>query len=464
MTVSYKFEKRLEAAFKDLCGDEKKSVLVALSGGADSTALLLGTVRLAEKCGFKVFASHVNHKIRGVEADRDEKFCRELCDGLGVKLFVAKLDVPALAKSRGESLELCARNVRYAALENFRQKKKIDFIATAHNADDNAETVLHNLIRGTGLDGLAGIPKKRDSIIRPLLGFYRREIEEYLASLAASCVTDSTNTDTEYTRNFLRHVILPVMRRVNPSVSETINRLSRFAAEDSCFIAEELKKRENEKLSTLPFSLLSRRVNQLYSEKTGERLSGLHIESICDALYNKKNTVLSLPDGYLAKIRGGKLSFVQEEKLPVVEETKLSEGENVLCGGLITVTVRRGEAPSKKSKAYVGYKTENGFCTTLAVSLDEDAVKGEIHVRPRKNGDKVLSLGVNKSVKRCFINNKVPVELREAIPVVCDDEGIIFVPFVGAADRVFSKDDGRKINILVCIKERKDLSADEKGS
>ena len=293
MTVSYKFEKRLEAAFKDLCGDEKKSVLVALSGGADSTVLLLGTVRLAEKCGFKVFASHVNHKIRGVEADRDEKFCRELCDGLGVKLFVAKLDVPALAKSRGESLELCARNVRYAALENFRQKKKIDFIATAHNADDNAETVLHNLIRGTGLDGLAGIPKKRDSIIRPLLGFYRREIEEYLASLAASCVTDSTNTDTEYTRNFLRHVILPVMRKVNPSVSETINRLSRFAAEDSCFIAEELKKRENEKLSTLPFSLLSRRVNQLYSEKTGERLSGLHIESICDALYNKKNSQIT---------------------------------------------------------------------------------------------------------------------------------------------------------------------------
>lgn len=457
MTVSFKFEKRLKSAFQRLCGDGK-SVLVALSGGADSTALLYGAVRLAEKCGFKVFASHVNHKIRGAEADRDEKFCRELCEKLGVKLFVVKLDVPKLAKERGESLELCARNVRYAALENFRQKKKIDLIATAHNADDNAETVVHNLIRGTGIDGLAGIPEQRDLIIRPLLGFYRNEIEEYLNELGAEFVNDSTNADTEYTRNFLRHVVLPVMKRVNPATPETVNRLSRFAAEDSRFIAEELKKRENEKLSELPFSLLSRKVNQLYSEKCEGRLSALHTEAICEALYNKKNTVVSLPNGFFAKIRAGKLSFAPEEKLPIIQKTKLSEGENVFCDGLVTVTVSRGEADYKKHKAYVGYKTDKGASTTIAVSLDEEAVKGEIYVRPRKNGDKVLSLGVNKSVKRCFINNKVPVELREAIPVVCDDEGIIYVPFVGATDRVFSKDNGRKINILVCIKERKDNS------
>lgn len=463
MTVSFKFEKRLRTKLQELCGGEK-SVLVALSGGADSTALLYATVKVAEKCGLKVFAAHVNHRIRGAEADRDEKFCRELCASLGVKIFVARLDVPKLAKERGESLELCARNVRYAALENFRQKKKIDFIATAHNADDNAETVLHNLIRGTGIEGLAGIPVKRDAIVRPLLSFYRSEIEEYLKALKLNFVTDSTNADTEYTRNFLRHVVLPVMKKLNPATAETVNRLSRFAAEDSRFIAEELKKREDEKLSELPFSLLSRRVNRLYSEKSGERLSALHTEAICEALYNRKNTVLSLPDGYCAKIRGGRLSFSLEEKLPVLEEAKLSDGENVLCDGLVTVTVRRGDPDFKNRKAYVGYKAESGASTTLAVSIDEEAVKGEMYVRPRRNGDKILSLGVNKSVKRCFINNKVPVELREAVPVICDDEGIIYVPFVGATDRVFSKGEGRKINILVCIKERKDFQADEKGT
>lgn len=165
------FESGVLSALGRLCGKlHGKKILVGLSGGADSVSLLLALKALSAENGFEVRAMHLNHLIRGGEAYRDEEFCKELCGKLCVPLSVERADIPAAARAAGQSLELCAREYRYKALIKLSEDNDIDYIATAHNADDNAETVLYNVLRGSGLDGVCGIPAKRGNIIRPILG------------------------------------------------------------------------------------------------------------------------------------------------------------------------------------------------------------------------------------------------------------------------------------------------------
>jgi len=185
--------------------ETSENVLVALSGGADSTALLLSLREL----GYPVRAFHLNHCLRGAESDRDEAFCRRLCEKLGVELTVERVDIAAAA---GDSaVEETARRIRYARLEHAAHGAKI---AVAHNADDNLETMLFHLVRGTGAKGLTGIPPVRGRIIRPLIAVERSEIEAFLRERGQDFVTDSTNADTVYTRNRLRQEVVPVLREL----------------------------------------------------------------------------------------------------------------------------------------------------------------------------------------------------------------------------------------------------------
>ena len=199
--------------------EDGEPVLVALSGGADSVALL----RALQALAYPVRAFHLNHCLRGAESDRDEAFCRALCAGLGVPLTVERIDVAA-ARAAGEGIEAAARRIRYARLTAAAQGAKI---ATAHTADDNLETMLFHLVRGTGPKGLAGIPPVRGQVIRPLLGVTRAAVEAYLHALGQDYVTDSTNADDAYTRNRIRHEVVPVLRQINPAVSGAAARLAR---------------------------------------------------------------------------------------------------------------------------------------------------------------------------------------------------------------------------------------------
>lgn len=200
-----------------------ENVLVALSGGADSVVLLLSLREL----GYPVRAFHLNHCLRGAESDRDEAFCRRLCDRLGVELTVERVDIAAAA---GDSaVEETARRIRYARLEHAAHGAKI---AVAHNADDNLETMLFHLVRGTGAKGLTGIPPVRGRIIRPLIEIERREIEAFLLGRGQDFVTDSTNADTAYTRNRLRQEVVPILRELNPQVVQAAARLSRQLRQD----------------------------------------------------------------------------------------------------------------------------------------------------------------------------------------------------------------------------------------
>ena len=219
------------------------TVIAALSGGADSTALLHFLYSAKEKYNLTLLAAHLNHGIRGEEADRDERFCKILCEKYNIPFYSKKVDIPALSRQRHIGEELCGREERYAFLESLASAHNA-IIATAHNADDNAETLIFNLVRGSSLRGAAGIPPKRGRIIRPLIEVTRAEIESYCAENGLDFVTDSTNLGDEYTRNKLRHRVIPVLRELNPSFEAAITRFTESAAE----VADYLDIQANEAL------------------------------------------------------------------------------------------------------------------------------------------------------------------------------------------------------------------------
>ena len=204
-------ETAIEKTILDFNMDSMLShVLVGFSGGADSTALLHYLLARSRVCGTRVSALHVNHGIRGECADRDEDFCRRVCADWGVPLTVIRADVPTLAKERGQGIEETARQVRYSAFyEAMQADPTVTSVATAHNADDNAETVLFHMARGCGIDGLCGIPPVTDQrVIRPLLACSRKEIIAYCKGNNIQYMEDETNQDTRYTRNHIRHTVM----------------------------------------------------------------------------------------------------------------------------------------------------------------------------------------------------------------------------------------------------------------
>ena len=193
-------------------------VLVALSGGADSVALLIALMKLGYRCE----AVHCNFHLRGAESDRDEHFVQELCDSKGIRLNVTHFDTTAYAKENGISIEMAARELRYKLFEELRASSGAEAIAVAHHRDDSAETMLLNLIRGTGIKGLRGIRPKNGYIVRPLLCVGRTDILEYLKWRGEEYVTDSSNLTCDYTRNKIRLELIPLMAQINPSILETL--------------------------------------------------------------------------------------------------------------------------------------------------------------------------------------------------------------------------------------------------
>lgn len=210
------------------------SVTVALSGGADSVSLLYTLRELKDELGFSLSACHINHNLRGAESDRDQRFAESLCKKLSVPVSVFSVDVKGTVRKH-QSVEERARELRYEIFERLAREANAK-IATAHNANDNAETVLLNLLRGTGLKGLCGIPPVRDYIIRPLIYTPRTAIEAFCAENGIEYVTDRTNLSTDYTRNKIRLDILPRLAEINPSLIDGIARMTGNLNEDSLYL------------------------------------------------------------------------------------------------------------------------------------------------------------------------------------------------------------------------------------
>ncbi|MCR4607648.1 MAG: tRNA lysidine(34) synthetase TilS [Oscillospiraceae bacterium] len=213
-------------------------VLCAVSGGADSMCLLHWLADNADALGISVSAAHFEHGIRGDESLRDMNFVEEACRAMQIPLFIGRGNVPEYAEERSMGLEEAARELRYEFLERTAGENGFDRIATAHNADDNAETVIFNLARGSGAAGICGIPPVRGKIVRPLLETCRSEIEKYLSDRGISHIEDSTNSSGQYSRNKIRHQIMPVLREINPSVSKAILRTGDMLREDNRLLEE----------------------------------------------------------------------------------------------------------------------------------------------------------------------------------------------------------------------------------
>lgn len=431
------FEKSIEETLYTVCKNPKdKKFIVALSGGADSVSLLLAMIKLSNKIGFTVYACHVNHMIRGEEADRDEKFCSDLCAEKGVKLFVLKKNIPLLAKETGESIELCARNFRYSSFENLCEEHDIDYICTAHNANDNAETVLFNIVRGTGISGLSGIPVIRGRIIRPIINITRQEILSYLSKHKQSFVTDSTNSDIDYTRNYIRNVLIPCASKINPEVISALNRLSVSAKQDSGYLdalAKEVVINKCKRLVDYPYALKIRIIKLRYSEYSNKELSFKNIVDICDCLQSNEESRCNLPDGIVAVCNYGNISFEKSLKeVNKIKEQKLVIGNNSICDGI---------------SIHIDF-SENEKAGLLVAALPLDTNISSLKVRSRKEGDKFIVRGINRTIKKCLIDKKVPAKIRDLIPVIEDKEGIVFVPFIGTADRVYKKGPALRISVL----------------
>lgn len=402
-------------------------ILVALSGGADSVCLLYAL----KECGVDICAFHLNHGIRGAEADRDEQFCRTLCESIGVPFSSKKADIPAVAYATGKGIEETARTIRYEELEKEANRVNADHIATAHNADDNTETVIFNLVRGCSPDGLSGIPRIRGKIVRPLLDSTREEIEQYLSENGIAFVTDSTNSDINYTRNKIRHLVMPVLRTINPSVSDVVAQTCELLRNDSSYFKAALEEEKNTLPAELPRSVLTRQIAKRFSEKNNASLEYVHINEIADFVQKRACVTLDLPARMCVYISYGDYTFAKRaEKAEYYK--KISYG--------IT------EIPEIGAKVFYG--NENVYNLSTSVSIDCDKIVGGLYARPREAGDRIRVYGVTKNVRKELINKKIPLCVRNTLPVICDDNGIVYVPYIGADDRVFSNSERFTLGLL----------------
>ncbi len=410
---------------------QKKNICVALSGGADSVSLLLAMQMIARERGILLSACHFNHRIRGAESDRDQSFCEQLCRSFGITLFSDSYDVVAYSKKKSLSLEEGARQCRYEFFLSLVKNNGIELVATAHTLDDNAETVIFNLARGSGSFGGAGILPVRDIFIRPLLCVSREEVEDFLRCNNQSFVTDSTNKDECYSRNFIRAQIMPLLKRINPDVSTAIYRFSCSARNDRDYFLNEIKKYFQEDLRYVHPSVSHRVMYEIFANKIGRSPSYSEMQTMKNAIRRNGRTVIDF-GGWDGVFENGRVGFFDHFESRVYGTAPISMGENIVFDGNVCIHVDDG---IKNTKTF--YK----ISTTDILSFDN--IKGKLCVRSRHEGDRILINGVNKSVKKLFIDKKIPKEFRDMIPVFCDDGGIIYIPFAGVSDRVFSGGNGK---------------------
>lgn len=416
----------LEAINKFDMFSRSKKVTVALSGGADSVSLLYCLLDISSIYGLTVCAAHLNHCLRGEESNRDEAFVKELCQKLGVKLISERADIKKIARDMSCSEELAARKVRYDFLS---RSADGGLVATAHTADDSLETVIFNLSRGSAAKGLCGIPPVRDNFIRPLIFCTRSQVEEYCREKSIEYVTDSTNLKDKYTRNKIRHNVVPVLREINPSVATTVMRTSQILAEEQDYMEKQtdlvVRKAYKDGKSDISIlkaehpAIVKRAIKEIFEKSFDCELESVHIE----ALYNALNfdTVVSMPQGVSAVIKNGFFCFQNGEKP--------------------RLTTYKTEIKKEKIK-----NVNNLF---LKDTIDCDKISGGLVVRTKEQGDEIrlANRGVTKTLKKIFTEQKIPIVERKNLPVAVDDMGLIWVYGVGVADRV--KVDNNTENVII---------------
>ncbi len=391
------------------------TVICALSGGADSVALFFGLYLLRQKLGFTLEAAHFDHGLRGEESRRDAAFVQQLCSHYDVALHLCAGNVTAGKKG----LEAAARDARYGFFESLSGR-----VATAHTADDNAETVLMHLVRGTGLKGLGGIAPVRGKYIRPLLDCTRQDVLAFLEEYHLTYVEDSSNKTDDYLRNRLRHHVMPLLKGENPRLAQNLSAMAQSLRLDEQALEEasNCEAMEVTALRQMPEAVRARAIARFLKENGVKEPEKSHIDQVNRLVFSENPSAAAhLPGGVQIQREYGILAVAGQEK--ALETVALS------CPGYTDIP-------------QLGLRV---FCQPAEQAVnDQDAFTvdpvGALYLRSRKSGDSIRLPGGTKSLKKLFIDRKIPAAKRSRIPVICDDEGILGVYGAGVnLDRAGSR-------------------------
>ena len=382
------------------------TVICAVSGGADSVALLFACYLLKEKLDITLEAAHFNHHLRGEESDRDEAFVKELCDRYDVPLHLGGAEVVPGKKG----LEAAARDARYAFLRSLSGK-----IATAHTADDNAETLLMHLVRGTGLKGLGGITPIHGKVIRPMLKITRQDVEDFLEEWCLSHIEDSSNETDAFLRNRIRHHVMPLLTKENPKIAENLSQMALRLRLDEEFIAQQVNSTDLptvESLKTMPKALRSRALESFLKASGVKEPEDSHIALAESLVFSDKPSAR-------ASFPGGVTIARNYDRLEALADAQTLEEQILPCPGEVLLPGLRVTC----QPATENLNAPDAFTVSPV---------GQIRLRARQSGDTIRLSGGSKSLKKLFIDRKIPAAQRQQIPVVCDDAGVLGVYTIGS--------------------------------
>ena len=450
---------RIEAPWRIAEMPKETSVLLGLSGGADSRFLLHVLAEYAKRDGFSLTLAHVNHGIRGGDALRDRDFCVSLAQEYGFDIFVLDADVPSLAKEHGTGLEEEARTVRYDYFSSLMREKGIPILVTAHNADDNVETVLFHMARGCGLGGLGGIAPVRPFadgvLVRPMLQVTKREILSYCLENGLRFVTDATNDDTTYARNKIRAEVLPALESLFAGATERISSMAEQLRADEAILSDLTADFLNRfcKDGNCPIKPLLEQADGMqgrilaawYEERCQKSLARVHIDDMLQLCRSAvPHSALSLPGGVGVAVEKEALCIRDKEsQTPVDYHLPFCMGETKILGGRISVLVENHQKNLKvhnlSTAPYINLRTVS------------DIMEKELYWRPRKEGDRILMGGIHRSVRRLYREAGLSLALRACLPILCDAQGIVWIPFVGCRDgmKCETNEDGVRIMLSV---------------
>jgi len=403
-----------------------ETVICALSGGPDSVTMTHVLNRLKGRLNFNVVAAHLNHMLRGDESERDERFVRDFCKDLGIKLFVERRNIGRI--SGGRNVEAVARRERYRFLEEIRKRERADRIAVGHTSSDLVETVIFNLVKGTGLKGIRGFLPRRGNVIRPLFEVSRREVEDYLMERDIPFQLDSSNLERSISRNLIRLDVVPVLRRINPNLEETFLKSCENLREVEDFV----KRYINDALSLFTFSddgfsvklealrrlhpfILKSSIQEAFRRVSSESLSSAKLREIERIVNEREFKRVDLKGGFSAVsdqlyLRVGKLKRLEPfsfrvERLPSEVKTPSGTFELFLSD--------------------VKLEGEDTFC------FPEDYARRGILIRRREPGDWIRLRSGRRKLKRVLIDLKIPKTERDRLIAVATGDGeILWIPNV----------------------------------
>jgi len=442
-------------------------VLVALSGGPDSVCLINILYELKKTFNIEIAAVHVNHMLRGDEAFKDEEYASDLCDALDIKFFSKRIDINAISKQRGISHELAGREERYKFFKLISKENGYNKIAVAHNANDQAETILMNIMRGTGIEGLCGIRSKREGgIIRPILCLSREEIERYCSANNLNPRIDKSNFENIYSRNKVRLDILPYMKEnFNKDIIDTINRMANLLQIDNDFIEKEChnyykryctnidkKLIISREAFSIEKAILTRIIKKALIEFTGKHTNFemKHVYEIIALANNSTNKKISIPNGVVVEnIYGDIYLKFKGDKKREFKERILNKNE--LDSNFIdfeNYSVKFAVMDNKKNIEFSN--------NVLIKFFDYDKIKEKLIIRKRLNGDRMTILGMkgSKKIKDIFIDLKIPLEKRDETPILCFDNEIAWLVGYKVSEKFkITKDTKNIIKITFARKE-----------